>query len=168
MLKIGLTDKAKIELDPKQGYPKVIAVHRILQGEPIETLCSHDLTMPESAAIFSMSTSFANSLKVNPIKMAHANTELDKLYIKIKDELLSSNNLVTQKELDSIPERPEFLEKFNSIRWMDFLSGNVSSYTVSDYPNADVIWNDSLSIWQVVALTEILPDHPINLPKPKE
>jgi hypothetical protein len=39
---------------------------------------------------------------------------------------------------------------------------------VSDYPNADVIWNDSLNIWQVVATTEILPDQSITLPKPKE
>jgi hypothetical protein len=51
---------------------------------------------------------------------------------------------------------------------MDFLAGNVSLYTVSDYPNADVQWNDSLSTWQVVAITEILPNQIINLPKPTE
>jgi predicted DNA-binding protein YlxM (UPF0122 family) len=168
MLKIGLTDKAKIELDPAIGYPKVIAIHRILQGEYIETVCSHDLTMAESATIFNMSKSFVNSLKANPIKLNHANSEMDLLYTKLKNDLLESNKTITQEDLDNIPERPEFLAKFNEIRWMDFLTGNIPSYTVSDYPNADVIWNDSLNIWQVVATTEILPDQSITLPKPKE
>jgi hypothetical protein len=168
MLKIGLTDKAKIELDPKLGYPKVIAVNRILQGEPIETVCSHDLTMTESAMLFNMSKSFSTSLKANPIKLNHANSEMDLFFNKLKAELLNSNPAATQEDIDKIPDRPEFLEKFNEIRWMDFLTGNVSSYTVSDYPNADVIWNDSLNIWQVVATSEILPDQSITLPKPKQ
>jgi hypothetical protein len=51
---------------------------------------------------------------------------------------------------------------------MDFLTGFVSLYTVADFPNADVEWNESIKTWQVVATTEILPDQIINLPKPKE
>lgn len=168
MLKIGISDKLKIELDVKLGYPKVIAVSRILQGEPIETVCSHDLTMQESSMIFSMSRSFANCIKVNPIKLQHANSELDKLYSKIKEDLLASDKMITQEDIDKIPESPEFLLKFNSIKWMDFLSGNIANYTVSDLPNADLKWNESLNIWQVVATREILPDELISLPKPVE
>jgi len=168
MLRIGITDKAKIELDPAVGYPRVIAVNRLLQGETIETVCSHDLTMQESAIIFNMSKSFSTSLKANPIKLIQANSEMDEFYNKLKNELLASDKNITKEDLDKIPESPEFLSKFNEIRWMDFLTGNIASYTVSDYPNADIIWNDSLSIWQVVATAEILPDQSITLPKPKQ
>jgi hypothetical protein len=86
----------------------------------------------------------------------------------MRTELLESNKLVTQEDIDNISNSERFSNKLNSYKWMDFLAGNVSLYTVSDYPNADVQWNDSLSTWQVVAITEILPNQIINLPKPTE
>jgi len=86
----------------------------------------------------------------------------------LKSELLDSDKLITQEEIDNIAKSEKFIKKLNSYHWMDFLSGYVSIYTVSDYPNANVEWNDTLKLWQVVALTEILPDAIISLPKPKE
>jgi hypothetical protein len=168
MLKLGLTHKANIELDPSVGYPVIKATGRILQGEPIETVCSHDLTMVQGKLIFNMVESFSNSIKSNPIKLKRMNSEMDELFNQLKAELLNSSNDIKREDIDAIQESPKFLEKLNSYSWIDFRCGNVSSYTVSDYPNAEVMWNDDINIWQVVATREILPDQLISLPKPNK
>lgn len=166
MLKLGLTTKAVIELDTKLGYPIIRATGRILQGEPIETVCSHDLTMIQGKIVFNMSAAFFNSVKSNPVKLKRMNSEMDELYNQLKTDLLNSTVDIKKEDLDAIQENPKFLEKLNSYSWIDFLCGNVSTYTISESANADVVWNDSSSIWQVVATREILPDQIISLPKP--
>jgi len=166
MLNIGISNKVKIQLDPKEGFPKVISIGRILQGEPIESVCSHDINLIQANIIFNMSLSFTNCVKPNPVKSQRMNSELDEFLKKLRTELLESNRAVTQKDLDDLPNDPRFLEKMQDYRWLDFLTGNISLYTVSDYPNAELKWNDQVSIWQVVATSEILPDEIINLPKP--
>lgn len=166
MLKLGLTTKAVIELDTKLGYPIIKATGRILQGEPIETVCSHDLTMIQGKIVFNMSAAFFNSVKSNPIKLKRMNSEMDELYNQLKTDLLNSTTNIKKEDLDAIQENPKFLDKLNSYSWIDFLCGNVSTYTISENANANVVWNDSSSIWQVVATREILPDQHISLPKP--
>lgn len=166
MLKLGLTNKAVIELDLKLGHPIIKATGRILQGEPIETVCSHDLTMIQGKIVFDMSAAFFNSVKSNPIKLKRMNSEMDELYNQLKTDLLNSTADIKREDLDAIQENPKFLEKLNSYSWIDFLCGNVSTYTISESANADVVWNDASSIWQVVATREILPDQLISLPKP--
>lgn len=168
MLKLGLTNKASIELDPLAGYPVIKATGRILQGEPIETVCSHDLNLVQGKLIFNMVGSFSNSIKSNPIKLKQMNVEMEELFNQLKAELLNSSDDITKEDIDAIQESPKFLEKLNSYSWLDFLCGNVSSYTVSEYPNADVTWNEDINIWQVVATREILPDQLISLPKPNK
>jgi hypothetical protein len=168
MLKLGLINKAVVELEPMVGYPVIKATGRILQGEPIETVCSHDLTMTQAQLMFGIADAFFNSIKSNPIKLQKMNSEMDALFNQIKEEILNSDGEISKEALDAIPENPKFLEKLSSYKWLDFLCGNVSTYTVSDYPNADVIWNDSASVWQVVATREILPDQLISLPKPNK
>jgi hypothetical protein len=168
MLKLGLTNKAVIELNPALGYPVIKATGRILQGEPIETVCSHDLTMMQGKLIFNMVESFANSIKSNPVKLKRMNLEMDELFNKLKSELLDSSDNIKKEDLDAIQDNPKFLEKLNSYKWLDFLCGNVSTYTISDRPNADVMWNEESSIWQVIATCEILPDQLISLPKPNK
>jgi hypothetical protein len=166
MLKLGLTNKAVVELNPKLGYPIIRATGRIIQGEPIETVCSHDLTMIQGKIVFNMSAAFFNSIKSNPVKLKKMNSEMDELYNQLKAELLNSTADIKKEDLAAIEENPKFLEKLNSYSWIDFLCGHVSTYTVSESPNADVIWNEGSSIWQVVATREILPDQHISLPKP--
>lgn len=168
MLNIGISNKVKIQLDPSEGFPKITAVNRILQGEPIETVCSHDITVVEGSILFKISRSFANCLKGNPVKAKQMDKELTELFNQMRTELLESNEMVTQEDIDNLSNSEKFIDKLNSYKWMDFLAGNTSLYTVSDQPNADVQWNDALSTWQVVALTEILPNQIINLPKPIE
>lgn len=168
MLKLGISNKVKIQIDPTEGFPKIIAVGRIIQGEPIETVCGHDLNMLQAKLIFSMSKSFTNCIRPNPIKSRKMNEEMDELLKKLRTELIESNELVTQKELDDLPNDPRFLEKMQDYHWIDFLSGNVSLYTVSDYPNAAVEWNDQLCLWQIISTKEILPDEIVSLPKPTE
>ena len=168
MLNIGISNKVKVQVDPKEGFPKIISVNRILQGEPIETVCSHDITIIEGSILFKISGAFANCLKGNPVKAKQMDKELTGLFDQMRTELLESDKLVTQEDIDNISNSERFSNKLNSYKWMDFLAGNVSLYTVSDHPNADVQWNDSLSTWQVVAITEILPNQIINLPKPTE
>jgi hypothetical protein len=168
MLNIGLSNKVKIQIDPAEGYPKVIATSRIIQGEPIETACAHDITVDNGVSIFSISNIFTNALKPNPVKMQRMDSDMTEYFNTLKSELLDSDKLITQEEIDNIAKSEKFIKKLNSYHWMDFLSGYVSIYTVSDYPNANVEWNDTLKLWQVVALTEILPDAIISLPKPKE
>lgn len=166
MLKLGLTNKAVVELNPKIGYPVIKSISRILQGEPIETVCAHDLTMIQGKLIFNMSGSFFNSVKSNPVKFKKMNSEMDELHTQLKTELLNSSNDIKKEDIDGIQNDPKFLEKLNSYSFIDFLCGHVSTYTVSESPNADVMWNEETSIWQVVATREILPDQIISLPKP--
>lgn len=168
MLNLGTSNKIKIQIDPKEGYPKVIAVSRILQGESVETVCSHDLTLVQSKIIFSMSKSFSNCIKPNPIKAKQMNSEMDQLLSDLRKELVESEENVTQEMIDNLPNSPKFLEKLQSYRWLDFLTGNISLYTVSDFPNVEVEWNNSIKTWQVVAIREILPDEVLTLPKPQE
>ena len=168
MLNIGLSTKVKFELNPAEGFPRAIATSRIIQGEPIETVCAHDVNMVEGALFFKVSKAFANCIKPNPIKIQKLNSMLDELVSAKRKELLESGELVTPEDLENISKSEEVTEKLNDYHWMDYLTGYVSIYTVSDYPNADVEWNDELRTWQVVATSEILPDQTINLPKPRE
>lgn len=168
MLNIGITNKVKIQLDPSEGFPKIIAVNRILQGEPIETVCAHDLNMLQAKLIFSLAPEFSNTIQTNPIKLKQLNFEMDKLANELRTELLESDANVTPKALENIQNDQRLIDKLHGYHWLDFLTGNISTYTVSDYPNAVIDWNDQIKTWQVVAATEILPDQIISLPKPKD
>lgn len=168
MLNIGTSNKIRIQLDPSEGYPKVIAFTRILQGEPIETVCSHDLTLVQAKIIFGMSNSFTNCVKPNPVKSKQMSIELDDLIAKLRKELLETSETVTQEMIDDLPNNPKFVQKLESYQWFDFLTGNISLYTVSDYPNVEIEWNDSIKTWQVVATREILPEEILNLPKSQD
>lgn len=166
MLKLGLSTKVKFELNPAEGYPIARATDRILQGEPIEAVCAHDLTMMDGSFMFKISRVFSNCLKPNPIKLQRMNSELDEFIAAKRKQLLESGDLVTQEDIDAIANSEEVNAKLSEYHWLDYLTGFVSLYTVSDNPNADAKWNSTLNIWQVVALTEILPDQIISLPKP--
>jgi hypothetical protein len=168
MLNIGLSNKVKFELNTTDGFPRAIATSRILQGEPIETVCAHDVNLVEGAMIFKISRAFANCLKPNPVKIQKLNSTLEEIVSAKRKELLESGELVSQEDLENLTQSEEVIGKLNEFHWMDFLTGFVSLYTVADFPNADVEWNESIKTWQVVATTEILPDQIINLPKPKE
>lgn len=168
MLNLGISSKIKVQIDPKEGFPKVISVTRILQGEPIETVCGHDLNIIQAKIIFSMSPAFSTSIRPNPIKSAAMNAELDQLMTKLRSELLESDSNITHEALDQLSADPRFLEKMENYHWIDFLTGNISLYTVSEYPNVDIEWNEKYNIWQVVAIREILPEEILSLPKPKE
>ncbi len=168
MLNIGITNKVKIQLDPKEGFPKIIATNRILQGEPIETVCAHDLNMIQAKLIFSLAPEFSNTIQTNPIKLKQLNIEMDALANTLRNELLESNKDVTQEDLENIQNDQRLIDKLHGYHWLDFLTGNISMYTISDYPNATIEWNDQLKTWQVIAASEILPDQIISLPKPKD
>ena len=168
MFNIGITNKVKIQLDPIEGFPKIIATNRILQGEPIETVCAHDLNMIQAKLVFSLSSAFSNTIQTNPIKLKQLNSEMDKLVNELRNELLESNSDATPEDLKNIQDDQRLVDKLHAYHWLDFLTGNISSYTVSDYPNASIEWNDQIKTWQVIASTEILTDQIISLPKPKD
>jgi len=168
MLNLGLSDKVLVQLDPKEGQPKVLATKRIIQGETIEIVSSHDLTVIQGKIIFSMAESFANSIKVNPIKLKQMDAEMDLFLNHLRQELVESNSLITQQDIENLQEDERFIQKLTEYKIIDFLTGNIPNYQVADFPNAEVEWNEKHSIWQVVATQEILPETQVCLPKSQD
>jgi hypothetical protein len=124
--------------------------------------------MIQAKLVFSLAPAFSNTIQTNPIKLKQLNSEMDKLVNDLRNELLESNSDATPEDLKNIQDDPRLVDKLHAYHWLDFLTGNISSYTVSDYPNASIEWNDQIKTWQVIASTEILTDQVISLPKPKD
>jgi hypothetical protein len=162
MHKLGLSSKVSAVINPEEGYPKIIANARILQGEVLETVASHDVSFNQASILCDIADSFFHCIHPNPVKLVDANRQADALYKELVKEVLDGEN-PTPENIEKIKEDPRIVELFNNIKWMDVLIGHVPYYLESKFPNAEIRWNDSLKLWQIVALTEILQDDIITL-----
>jgi hypothetical protein len=162
MHKLGLSTKVKAILNPAEGYPKIIASGKILQGEVIETVSSHDISFTDASTLCDISKSFLHCVQPNPIKLQDSNERADELYKELISDLLK-NGTPDADELEKIKEDPRIIELFHRMKWMDVLIGHIPYYLESPFPNCAIKWNESTGLWQVIALTEILPDEVLTI-----
>jgi len=163
MLKLGLSDKAQVLFDHKDGIPSVISTERIIIGEIIEILCAQHISISDGFEIYERLPSFANCVQPNEIKLRELNQKTEELHQQLLADLMT-NGEPSAEEIEKLKEHPELLSFFNSYKWLDMLIGNIPYYHMAEQPNARIVWNTETNVWNVVAFTEILPGKTITLP----
>lgn len=163
MLKLGLSNKANIVFDHKDGVPSIIAADRIIVGEVIETLCAQHISISDGFEIYERLPSFANCVQPNDIKLQELNRKTEEMYQGLVAELIATGE-PSAEEIEKLKENPELLSFFNSYKWLDMLIGNIPYYHMAELPNARISWNTEDNVWNVIALSEILPGKTITLP----
>ncbi len=163
MLKLGLSNKANVVFDHKGGIPTVVSTDRIIVGEVIEVLCAQHISISDGFEIYERLPSFANCVQPNEIKLRELNQKTEEIHQKLLSELMLTGE-PSNEEIEKLKEHPELINFFNSYKWLDMLIGNIPYYHMAELPNARILWNTEDNVWNVVAMTEILPGKTITLP----